>query len=125
MQRESISELLGQIAHNSATLVRNEIELAKAEIREALKRISSGVIFMAVGGVIAFSALLVFCAAIVIGLSSVMGPGLAALLTGVLLAVVAGILAFVGLRLVKKAHLAPDQTIQTLKETKRWLKEMT
>ena len=125
MQRESISELLSQVAHNSATLVRNEIELAKQELRESLKSISSGVILIAVGGVIAFAAFLTFCAAIVIGLSNVMTPGIAALVTGIALVVIAGIVAYIGLRVIKKSHLAPQKTIETLKETKKWLKEMT
>lgn len=125
MQRESISELLGQVAHNSATLVRNEIELAKQELREALKSISNGIILMAVGGVFAFAAFLTFCAAVVIGLTSVMTPGVAALVTGIALVVIAGIIAYIGLRQLKKSHLAPQKTIETLKETKKWLKEMT
>lgn len=123
MPNESLGELLGQLATKSATLVRDEIELAKQEMRESLKAITGGVIAIAVGAVFGFGAFLILCLALVIALASHMARILAALITGIGLAVIGGVIAFMGVGLLKKTHLKPEKTIQTLKEGKQWLKE--
>src|SRR6185295_7305853 len=86
IQRESFGELLGELANNSAALVRDEIELAKQEMTEKVSGLRSGVVTLAVGGLIGFVALLTLTAAAVAGLAHVMDTGLAALLVGVVLA---------------------------------------
>jgi hypothetical protein len=49
----------------------------------------------------------------------------AALVTGLALAAIGGAAAFFGVRTLKNTKLKPEETIQTLKEDKEWLKEMT
>ncbi len=125
LQRESFGELLGQLAGHSAALVRDEIELARQETREKLRSLSSGAITLGVGVALVWMALLTLCAALVVGLSAHMGPGLAALATGLGLAVIGGAIGFVGFHRLKKTGLTPKKTIRSLKENKEWLKEMT
>jgi uncharacterized membrane protein YqjE len=124
-QRESFGELLGQLANNSAALVRDEIALAKQEMNEKLNAFKSGVITVAVGAVIAYLGSLALIAAIILGLSYVVDPWLAALIVGAALAIVGGIIAFSGIGQLKRTSLKPEQTIETLEEDKEWLKEMT
>ena len=52
LPRESFGELLGQLANNSAALVRDEIELAKQEMSEKVGVLRSGVLVVAVGSMI-------------------------------------------------------------------------
>jgi uncharacterized membrane protein YqjE len=125
MQRESFTELLGQLASHSASLVRDEIELSRQEVREKLQSLSSGAITLVAGVALVWIALLALCAAVVIGLSVYMGPGIAALVTGAVLLVIGGGIAYLGFRQLKNTSLKPDKTIRTLKEDKEWLKEMT
>jgi hypothetical protein len=125
MQRESFGELLGELANNSAALVRDEIALAKQEMTEKVGGLRSGVITLAVGGVIGFVALFTLAAAAVIGLAHVMDAGLAALLVGLVLAIVGGSIAFIGIGRLKRTDLKPGQTIETLEEDKEWLKQLT
>ncbi len=125
VQRESFRELLGQLASHSASLVRDEIELAKQETREKLQSVWNGTVTLVIGAVLFFVALQALCAAAVIGLSVYMGPGIAALATGGTLLVIGGAIAFLGIRQLKKTTLKPEKTIRSLKEDKEWLKEMT
>ncbi|MFP5265026.1 MAG: phage holin family protein [Blastocatellia bacterium] len=124
-QRESFGELLGQLANNSAALVRDEIALAKQEMSEKVTSFRSGVVTTAIGGVVALLGVLALIAAAIIGLAHYMDAGLAALVVGVVLAVVGGIIAFAGIGRLKRTSLKPKQTIKTLEEDKEWLKELT
>lgn len=125
IQRESFGELLGELANNSAALVRDEIELAKQEMREKVDVLRSGVVTIAIGGLIGFVALFTLTVAAVAGLAHVMDTALAALLVGVVLAVIGGGIAFTGIGRLKHASLKPQQTIETLEEDKEWLKQLT
>jgi hypothetical protein len=125
IQRESFGELLGELANNSAALVRDEIDLAKQEMREKVSVLRSGAVTIAIGGLLGFVALLTLTAAAVAGLAHVMDTALAALLVGVVLAAVGGSIAFMGIGRLKRTSLKPQQTIETLEEDKEWLKQLT
>jgi hypothetical protein len=125
IQRESFGELLGELANNSAALVRDEIELAKQEMTEKVSVLRSGAVTIAIGGLIGFIALLTLTAAAVAGLAHVMDTGLAALLVGVVLAIIGGSIAFIGIGRLKRTSLKPAQTMETLEEDKEWLKQLT
>jgi uncharacterized membrane protein YqjE len=123
--RESFGELLSELANTSAALIRDQIELAKEEMRENLAKLRSGLIALALGALVAMLALATLCAAAVIGLGLLIGFGMAALAVGVALAVIGGIIAFIGISQLKRTHLKPKETIESLKEDKEWLKDMT
>lgn len=125
LPRESFGELLGQLANNSAALVRDEIELARQEMGEKVTVLRSGIIMSAVGAVIGLVALLTLTAAAVIGLGNYVGAGKSALIIGGALAIIGGAIAFAGLGQIKRTSLKPKQTIETLEEDKEWLKELT
>jgi hypothetical protein len=82
-------------------------------------------IALAVSALVAMLALAALCAAAVIGLGFLIGAGMAALLVGVGLAAIGGIIASVGISRLKRTHLKPKETIRSLKEDKEWLKDMT
>lgn len=124
-QRESFGELLTQLANNSAALVRDEIDLAKQEMREKVSSFKSGVVTIALGAAVAYFGLLALVAAAIIGLAYFVGAGWSALIIGALLAIVGGITAMSGIGQLKRTSLKPEQTIETLEEDKEWLKELT
>ncbi len=125
MSRESIGELLGQLANNSAALVRDELALARQEMGEKVASFRSGVITVTIGAVVGLIALMTLTAAAVIGLAHFMDAGYAALIIGGLFAVVGGIIVSTGLNRLKQTSLKPEQTIKTLEEGKEWVKELT
>jgi len=106
-QRESLTELLKQLANNSAGVVHNEIELVIQGIREKERAVRSGVLIVATGVVISFAAFLSLSAALFIELTAYMDPVIAALVTGVVLAFIGVVIAFIGCRQLKKSFLKP------------------
>ena len=125
MPRESYGELLSQLANHSATLVRDEFSLAKQEVRESLRSLAAGATKLAIGALVGSIALITLTAAAVIGLAHYMNVGYAALIIGGALAVVGAGVAFAGMNRLKRTNLRPEQTIETLEEDKRWLKQLT
>lgn len=125
VQRESFGELIGDLANNSAALVRDEIELVKQEMREKLNSFRAGVVTVAIGGVVLLVATFALVAAAIIGLGYLVGHGWSALIVGAALALLGGVTAMVGLGQLKRTSLKPEQTIETLQEDKEWLKELT
>ena len=101
--RDSFSELLGQLADNSATVVHDEIELVIQGIREKMTAGRSGVITVFIGAGIGFVAFMCLCAALIVGLTSYMTLIMASLVTGVALSLVGGIIVFIGYRKLKKS----------------------
>jgi hypothetical protein len=69
-QRESFTELLGQLATRSAAVVHDEIELVIQGILEKVTAARSGILTVATGAVISFAAFMSFCAALIIELTS-------------------------------------------------------
>ena len=104
-QRESFTELLGKLANNSAAVVHDEIELVIQRIREKISAVHSGVLTVATGAVIGFAAFLSLCAALIIELTSYMGPVIAALVTGAALGLIGIAIAFIGYKQLKKSIL--------------------
>jgi VIT1/CCC1 family predicted Fe2+/Mn2+ transporter len=104
-QRESFTDLLGQIASNSAAVVHDEIELVKQGIREKMRVVRSGVLTLATGAAIGFAAFLSLCAAMIIGLTSYMAPLMAALVTAAALAFIGVVIAFIGFKQLKQSTL--------------------
>jgi hypothetical protein len=103
-QRESFTELLGQLVSNSAAVVHDEIELMIQGVREKARTVRSGVMTVATGAAIGFAAFLSLCTAVIIGLTSYMAPAVAALVTGGALAFIGVVIIFIGFRQLKKSN---------------------
>ncbi|NOT62481.1 MAG: phage holin family protein [Acidobacteria bacterium] len=123
--RESFADLLVELASQSSLLVREEVLLARRELREDFEQMRASLLKVAVGigaGVMAVFSLL---AAGILALSQYWEPWQAALTIGLGIAVVAAIMIFVGLAQLKQARIKPEQTLETLEENKAWLQEIT
>lgn len=125
LQRETFGELLSELASNSANLIRDEIQLAKQEMKEKLVEFKAGAMLLAIASVIGLTAILTLTAAAVIGLMKYVGAGYAALIVGGALAIIGCAMGFAGVGKIKSINPRPEQTIETLEEDKRWLKELT
>lgn len=123
----SIGELFAELAQESATLVRQEVQLAKTEMSQKASRVGKDVGFLAVGGAVAYAGLL----AIIAGLIFLLGDldfvplWLSAFVVGIVVAVVGYFLVRKGLDALKQEDLAPQETINTLKEDKEWVTDQT
>jgi xanthine/uracil permease len=129
-EERSIGQLLKDLRDDTTTLLRQEVELAKAEMTEKASRAGRNVGALAVGGAVAFLGAIALLAFVVTGLTSLfsqfMSPGIAVWLAPLIVGVV---LALVGYSMIKKAletlkreSVAPTKTTQSLQENKEWLK---
>jgi uncharacterized membrane protein YqjE len=121
--RESFRDLLGQLAGHSVALLRDAIELAKQEMQGKVECVFGRLVTIVIGVVVVQAALLALCAAAVIGLTPRLGLGISTLVVGTGLAVIGGIVGFVGLQQLKQMDLKPRKTLQSLKGEQEWSKE--
>jgi MFS family permease len=113
----SVAELMRQLSDQTATLVRQELELAKAELTEKGKRAGVGAGMFGAAGVVGLYALGALIAAVILALSLAMSGWLAALIVTVVLAAVAGGLALTGRsNLQRGVPPVPEQTVETVRE---------
>lgn len=121
--QRSIGELLSDLAHETTTLVRQEVELAKTEMSEKLSALGKDVAAIAAGGAILYAGVLVLLAAATIGLSYAIGPFWSALAVGAVVTIIGGALIGTGLKKMKEQSLSPEKTKDSIKETKAWARE--
>jgi uncharacterized membrane protein YqjE len=120
----SLGELVRQLASDSTTQIRQEMALARAEMRENVKSAARGVVAVAVGGVLAAVGLLTLTAFAVILLGITLESyWLAALIIGGALLIVGAILVWSNLSALRGDELKPEQTIDSLKENREWLQQ--
>ena len=121
----SLGELFSELAQETTTLVRHEVNLAKVEMTEKASRAGKHVGFLAAGGAVAYAGLLAILAGVIALLNAVMPLWLAALLVGLVVAVVGYLLVRRGLDALKREDFVPRQTMETLKEEQQWAKDQT
>lgn len=113
----SVPELMRQLSNQTATLVRQELELAKAELTVKGKRAGIGAGMFGAAGVFGLYALGALTAAVVLALSLAMTGWLAALIVAVIYGAIAGGLALSGKSNVQRGvPPVPEQTVATVKE---------
>jgi Putative Actinobacterial Holin-X, holin superfamily III len=106
-------ELVRRLSAQLSELFRRELELARTELTAKGKRAGAGAGLAGAGGVVALFGVGALIAAAVAGLATVMPVWLSALIVGVVLLIVAGVLALVGRsRLRKAAPPVPEQAVR-------------
>jgi VIT1/CCC1 family predicted Fe2+/Mn2+ transporter len=110
LRERPAGDLLKDLSQQTSTLVRQEIDLAKAELTQKGKELGVGAGLLIAGAVVAL-------------LATAIPTWLAALIVAVVYAALAGALAVAGRgRIQKAAPPAPEQTIETVKEDVQWAK---
>jgi uncharacterized membrane protein YqjE len=113
----------GRVGEGVLTLARQELQLAKAEMSEKGRKAGAGLGLIGVAGGLALLAGGALTAFVILALDGVMPNWLAALLVGAAYAVAAAVLFFVGKRRVEEAGpLVPEQTVNSVKEDVQWAK---
>ena len=126
LRERPIGELLKQLSQETTTLVRQELDLAKAEMAEKGKKAGKGAGMFGGAGVVGFLALGALTAALILALDTAMEGWLAALIVGLVYAAIAGVLALTGKKEVQQATPpVPEQTVESVKEDVQWAKTRT
>jgi uncharacterized membrane protein YqjE len=120
----SAAELMRQLSDQTVTLVRQELDLARAELTEKGKRAGLGAGMFGGASLFGLYALGALTACAILALALVVKGWLAALIVAVAYGVIAGVLALTGTRNVKRAvPPAPEQTVESVKEDVQWTKQ--
>jgi Putative Actinobacterial Holin-X, holin superfamily III len=124
----SVAELLKQASDQTVTLVRQELELAKAELTVKGKQVGMGAGMFGGAGVLGVYAFGALTATIILALSLAMTGWLAGLIVAVVYGAIAGVMALQGKSKVKAGTPpVPEQTVQSVKadleSTKQHVKE--
>jgi Putative Actinobacterial Holin-X, holin superfamily III len=120
-----IGELVKDLSSQTSTLVRKEIELARAEIQQKGKVAGKGAGMLAGAAVAGLLALGALTAALIALLDKAMATWVAALIVMALWAVVALVLAKSGQKALQRATPPAPQTVETVKEDIQWAKNPT
>jgi uncharacterized membrane protein YqjE len=120
----STAELLRQLSQQTGDLVRHEMELAKAELREKAKAAGLGAGIFGGAGLLALYAVGALTACAILVLATLLDAWLAALIVGAGYAALAGVLALIGRKKVEQATPpVPEQAIESSKEDVEWTKQ--
>ena len=118
-----IGELLRQLSQETTTLVRQELELAKAEVREKGRKAGPGIGMVGAAGVVGLLALGALTAFLILALDGAMPNWAAALIVAAVYGAIAAVLYFLGRERVKEAGPpVPEQTVDSVKEDVEWAK---
>lgn len=119
----SLGELFSELAGETGNLIRQEVALAQVELSQKATKVGKNVGYLVVGGAVAYAGVLALLTALIIGLGSIIGYGYAALIVGVVVAVAAVIMIMSAVNALKNVDIAPRQTVETIKEDAKWLKD--
>lgn len=124
-EERSIGDLFADLANETSTLVRQEVQLAKTEITQKVTSAGKEAGLIGAGGALAYAGLLALLAAAIIGLGQLIPMWLSALIVGLVVVGIGYMLIQRGLSGLKRIDPTPRQTVETLKEDKEWAKEQT
>lgn len=117
----SLGDLLGQVTQDMSTLMRQEVELAKVELKQSASRAGKGAGMFAGAALAGYFVLLFLSIALWQALGHLIGLGWSGLVVAVIWAIIAGILALRGRKEMQKIKGLP-QTSETLQEIPETLK---
>jgi uncharacterized membrane protein YqjE len=120
----SVADLVKQLSDQTTTLVRQEIDLAKAELAVKGKQAGVGAGLFGGAGMFALYALGALTACVILALATAMTGWLAALIVTAIYGAIAGVLALTGKNKVKQGvPPVPEQTVESVKEDVEWTKQ--
>jgi len=121
----TIGSALGNVAEDFSRLVRQELELAKVEVREEAAAAGRAGAMFGIAMVAALMIVVLLSFGLVYALAEVMPPGWAALIVAIIWAVVGGISYAVGRQRMRAVKVVPEKSVQSVKEDMRWLRNPT
>lgn len=118
----SLGDLLGEVSRDISTLMRQEVELAKAELTQSAKNAGKGAGLLGGAGYAGLMAVLFLSIALWWGLGHLIDNGWSAVVVAVIWGIIALILFVIGRKQLKEITGAP-QTVDSLKKIPETLKK--
>jgi uncharacterized membrane protein YqjE len=121
----SVGDLISEVAGDVSRLFRQEIELAKAELKTEATKAGKAGAMLGAAGFAGYMVAVLLSLALVFALGAVLADGLAAVIVAVLWAVAGAVLYAAGRKQLRSVSPVPQQTVETLKEDAQWLRNPT
>ena len=118
-----VSDLVKDLSQQTSTLVRQELELARAELTQHGKQAGIGIGMFGAAGFLGLFAFAALTTAIIAVLGTAMDTWIAALIVAAVYGAVAGVLAITGKGRVQQATPPVEQTTDSVKEDVRFVRE--
>jgi hypothetical protein len=116
----SIGELMGEIAADLSSLMRQEVELAKAEVKAEVSKAGKAAGMLGGAGFAGYMVLLLGSFTIAYAIGDRIGFGWGTLIVTLVWAVVAAVLAVLGRKKVSTINPKPELTTESIKEDVQW-----
>ena len=123
VSRASVGELIGEVTRDMSTLMRQELALAKAEVKEEAVKAARAGGMLGAAGFAGYMVLLFASIAAWQGLAEVMPSGWAALIVTAVWAVIGAVLFALGRQRMREVNPKPERTVETVSEVLGTLKE--
>ena len=123
LENRPLGDLFGDLATEMSNLVRQEVALAKVEVSQKVKHVGRNVGYLAIGGAVAYAAVLAIIAGIIMLLAKVVPHWGAALIVGAVVAGIGWLLIGKAMVALQQTDLTPRETVETLKEDATWMKQ--
>jgi Putative Actinobacterial Holin-X, holin superfamily III len=118
----SVGALISEVTTDLSVLMRQELELAKAELKVEAKKAGQGAGAFGAAGFAGYMVLLFLSFALWWALENVMDAGLAALIVAVLWGVIGAVAFVMGRKKFRQVNPKPEQTVETLQQVPSALK---
>ncbi|MDX8029170.1 phage holin family protein [Lentzea sp. BCCO 10_0856] len=122
---ESLGDLVSELTGDLSKLMRQELELAKAELRQEATKAGKATGMLAAAGFAGYLTTVLLSLALVFALGAVMPLGWAALIVAVLWGIAGAVLYSTGRARLRTVNPKPERTVETLKEDAEWAKHPT
>lgn len=131
-EEQSVGSLLKQLRDESTALIRDEVALAKREMREKAASYGRNIGSLVAGALIGYAALVIILLAVgslitegLIGadIDPAMAHFLGLAIVGVVVAIISAILVSMAINKLKEEGLVPERTVETLRNDKEWVKQ--
>lgn len=118
----SVGQLIGEVTKDLSTLMRQELELAKVEVKAEAKKAGQGAGMFGAAGFAGYMVLMFLSFALWWFLANVMDIGLAALIVAILWGVIGAVAFVMGKKKFQQVNPKPERTVETLSQVPSALK---
>jgi putative superfamily III holin-X len=122
---QSLGTLMTEISRDLSTLLRQEVELAKVEVKEEVAKAGKGAGLLGAAGFAGYMLIVLLSFAAAFGIGSQLGLGWGTLIVAGVWAVIGAVLFLLGRARLRRVSPKPERTIQTLKEDAQWARHPT
>jgi hypothetical protein len=122
---ESLGDLVSELTGDLSKLMRQELELAKAEMRQEAVKAGKATGMLAAAGFAGYMTTVLISLALVFALGAVMPLGWAALIVAAIWGIAGAVLYSTGRTRLRTVNPKPERTVETLKEDAEWAKHPT